>query len=400
MAAKNVCMPFRPAYDGNAIPIPGAKLHITLSGTTTAVTVYSNSGLTTPAANPIVANSAGRFPQRWVNDAVALRMRVFDADADITTDDPIEDYDPYTPVEQGSIGATGTGTATVSIGTVTTGAAGSSATVTNVGTSTAAILDFTIPRGNTGAGSTIADGDYGDITVSGTGTTYTVDNAAITLAKMANLAEDRIIGRQSAGAGVPEALTIGVSAATDIPDRAAADSRYIQRTESLVHSIWIPASAMTAQTTNGAAVGTAETTTNDVMFPSYDFDQTTIEYVQAHIAFGNSWNLSTVTAQFFWKSSGTGDVIWGAQGVAISNDDLLDAAFGTAQTVTDTLIATTDLHVTSATAAITLAGTPADADLCVFRFYRNASSGSDTLNADAQLIGVKLNFTTNAADDS
>ncbi len=41
--------------------------------------------------------------------------------------------------------------ATVAVGTVTTGAAGTSASVTNSGTSGAAVLDFTIPRGATGA---------------------------------------------------------------------------------------------------------------------------------------------------------------------------------------------------------------------------------------------------------
>ena len=41
--------------------------------------------------------------------------------------------------------------ATITVGTVTTGAAGSAATVTNVGTSNAAIFDFSIPKGDTGA---------------------------------------------------------------------------------------------------------------------------------------------------------------------------------------------------------------------------------------------------------
>ena len=49
----------------------------------------------------------------------------------------------------GATGATGTA-ATISVGTVTTGAAGSSATVTNSGTSSAATLNFTIPRGDAG----------------------------------------------------------------------------------------------------------------------------------------------------------------------------------------------------------------------------------------------------------
>jgi hypothetical protein len=51
---------------------------------------------------------------------------------------------------QGEDGANGTA-ATVTVGTVTTGAAGSSAAVTNAGTSSAAVLNFTIPRGATGA---------------------------------------------------------------------------------------------------------------------------------------------------------------------------------------------------------------------------------------------------------
>jgi len=50
----------------------------------------------------------------------------------------------------GPTGPTGSG-ATVQIGTVTTGAAGSSATVTNSGTGTAAVLNFTIPQGTAGA---------------------------------------------------------------------------------------------------------------------------------------------------------------------------------------------------------------------------------------------------------
>lgn len=54
---------------------------------------------------------------------------------------------------QGPAGATGASgsAATVAIGTVTTGAAGSSATVANAGTSSAAVLNFSIPRGDTGA---------------------------------------------------------------------------------------------------------------------------------------------------------------------------------------------------------------------------------------------------------
>jgi hypothetical protein len=70
----------------------------------------------------------------------------------------------------------------------------------------------------TASGATIADGDYGDVTVSSSGTVINIDanavgtteiaDAAVTLAKQANLAESTIIGRAAAaGTGVPTALT-------------------------------------------------------------------------------------------------------------------------------------------------------------------------------------------------
>ncbi len=55
--------------------------------------------------------------------------------------------------EQGSPGKDGTA-ATITIGTVTTGEPGSNASVTNVGTDTAAILDISIPRGDKGVDGT------------------------------------------------------------------------------------------------------------------------------------------------------------------------------------------------------------------------------------------------------
>ena len=65
--------------------------------------------------------------------------------------------------EQGMAGKDGTA-ATITIGTVTTGEPGSNASVTNVGTDTAAVLAISIPRGDkgadgTGAGDVIAAAD-------------------------------------------------------------------------------------------------------------------------------------------------------------------------------------------------------------------------------------------------
>ena len=157
---------------------------------------------------------------------------------------------------------------------------------------------------------------------------------------------------------------------------------------------------MTRRTTNGPAVGTSETTTNKVMVETLDFDQSTAEYAQIRFLMPKRWNEGTVTAQFYWTATTTGNVVWACQAVALSDDDALDAAFGTAQSVTDGVTAANDLMISAATSAITVAGSPAAGDLVVFQFYRDAANGSDTLGADAKLLGVKLFITTDAGDDS
>lgn len=80
-----------------------------------------------------------------------------------------------TPGKDGADGKNGADgkAATVTIGSVTTGEPGTSATVTNSGTANAAILDFAIPRGATGAAG--ADGKDG-----ADGVSPTVTLAAIT----------------------------------------------------------------------------------------------------------------------------------------------------------------------------------------------------------------------------
>jgi hypothetical protein len=156
---------------------------------------------------------------------------------------------------------------------------------------------------------------------------------------------------------------------------------------------WIPASAWIPRTTNGCGVDSRETSTNKQNFDELLFDPGANEYSQALHILPNIYNNSTITVRFYWTaSSGSGDVVWGVQGRALANDDALDSAFGTAQTVTDTLLAANDMHITSATSAVTLGGTPAANTPIQFQIYRDAVAVGDTLAVDARLLGVEIVF--------
>ena len=163
----------------------------------------------------------------------------------------------------------------------------------------------------------------------------------------------------------------------------------------------IPASAMVGNTTNGAAAATWETTTNDVMMRTLDFDQTTQEGAQFQIPMPKGWDEGTVTFQPIWTASAGSaaeTVVWSLRAQALSDDDALDSAWGTEQTSSDVLIATGDTHIGPESSAITIAGSPAEGDLVAFQIRRNVAS--DNLAADARLIAIRLYVTTNAKNDA
>ena len=170
-----------------------------------------------------------------------------------------------------------------------------------------------------------------------------------------------------------------------------------------LETIWIPAQAMYATTTNGADPQQIETTATRPDIKVLDFDASTAEYAQFAIAMPKSWNLGTVTFQAWWTPSNTntGNCIFGLQGLSCTEGDTADAVFGTAQEVTDAGIGTVeDVQVTGTSSAMTIAGSPADNDMTFFQVYRDAADGSDTFTGDARLIGIKMYYTTDAANDA
>ena len=82
------------ALDANGYIAPGAKATVYADGTSTLITVYSDVDGATPAANPIVADGDGFWPQRYVTE---------DAKAVVTTSADVALYtlDPA-PTSQGA----------------------------------------------------------------------------------------------------------------------------------------------------------------------------------------------------------------------------------------------------------------------------------------------------------
>ena len=168
-------------------------------------------------------------------------------------------------------------------------------------------------------------------------------------------------------------------------------------------TIWVPASAMYASTTNGcSAITQVETTALRPDLKVLDFAAAADAFAQFAIAFPKSWNEGTITYQPFWTVTGTntGTMVWQLGGVAASNDDTINVAFGT-------LVATTalahsgtsnDLMVSAESGAVTIAGSPAANDLCFFQINNDASASGQT--GAARLLGIKFFFTTDAANDA
>ena len=192
--------------------------------------------------------------------------------------------------------------------------------------------------------------------------------------------------------------------ATAVPSqqsvKAYADTK---ATNASTQTIWIPAGAMVPRTTNGAASGTTETSTNKVMLKTLDFDTATDEHAQFMVRMPKGWDEGTVTFAPVWSHAATTTnfgVAWFLQGRAYGNSDALDAAFGTAVGSVDTGGTTDDIFVGPTSSAITIAGTPQAEDYVVFQIYRDVSDAGDNMAIDARLHGVTIYYTTTSLSDA
>ena len=183
---------------------------------------------------------------------------------------------------QGPAGTAGEA-ATITVGTTTTGDAGTNASVTNTGTAQNAVLNFTIPRGETGAtgpqgpqGETGAVGPQGPAGTAGeaatvtVGTTTTGDagtNASVTNTGTAqNAVLNFTIPRGETGATGPQ----GTTATNEYGYKYDTTTNPITLTANTVATVPLnqtgPLNVITGATTNALTIGSAGTYKIDYFF--------------------------------------------------------------------------------------------------------------------------------------
>ena len=281
---------------------------------------------------------------------------------------------------------TATGSATNEL-TIANAANGSAPTISATGSSDSNVNINIAPKGT------------GEIVV-GTGS----GDATITSSGAHNLILDTNSGTNSGTITITDGANgniilapngTGVAQAVDGGDNTAAIKIAGKET------IWVPAVAMYPNSTNGSADLAQTELSNGPEIKTLDFDKDSDEFAQFAVAFPKSWNEGTVTFQAFFTadSTNTGTVSWGLSGVAIADNDSCNTAFGTQVAPTAKAHSGTanDLDVTAESGAVTIAGSPSTDEQVFFQISRDVSE--DSLTADAKLLGIKLFFTTDAAND-
>jgi len=166
-------------------------------------------------------------------------------------------------------------------------------------------------------------------------------------------------------------------------------------------TIYVPAAAMYPNSTAGCADLEQVELSNGPELKCLDFDASSDENAQFTVCFPKSWNEGTVTFQAFWTVTGTntGTVAWGLSGGSMADDASINTAFGTNVVATAKAFSGTsnDMTVSAESGAVTIANAAVDT-MTYFQIMRDVSA--DSQSGDARLLGIKLFFTTDAANDA
>jgi len=167
------------------------------------------------------------------------------------------------------------------------------------------------------------------------------------------------------------------------------------------HVFW-PAGAAIPESTSVPYPAVTDSGSVHAKMDTLGFDSTTQESCQ-FVAYLEHWGAGTIKCRAVWTYAGspTGTKVeWGFSARALANDDAQNQAFGTAQVIYDTKITAGDEHVTDASPAITVGGTPANGRRIQLKVTRNPASSNDDLGTDALLLGIWVEYTEAAIEEA
>ena len=241
----------------------------------------------------------------------------------------------------------------------------------------------------------------------------TVDGAVIGGATAAAITGTVVVANTSVNIAGDGATVTGIKDEDDMSSNSATKLATQQSIKAYVdtaatgvkkvglETIYVPAAAMYPNTTAGCADLEQVELSNGPELKCLDFAADADDFAQFTVAFPKSWNEGTVTFQAFFTVTGTntGTVAWGLSGVSFADNGDINTAFGTNVVATAKAHSGTsnDMDVTAVSGAVTITAAAVDTQT-YFQVMRDVSADSQT--GAARLLGIKLFFTTNAANDA
>ena len=233
-----------------------------------------------------------------------------------------------------------------------------------------------------------------------TGSGLTINSSTDTLTAT-GLVGTTIVANTSIAADADDGATLGTASVGWSDLYLAAGGNILIANANAKRTIILSAAGGTPTTTAGCAAATkVEAGTNDVDYFVLDFDAATDESAFWNIVMPDNYDGSTITAKVIWTNAGgltTETVAFDIAARAYADSDAIDQAFGTAVEVTDTWLAQGDIHISAASGAITIGGSPAGGQYVVVKVTRDVSE--DTLTGDARLLAVHIEYGINSYSD-
>jgi hypothetical protein len=250
----------------------------------------------------------------------------------------------------------------------------------------------------------------GDVVTSGSNVA-TIQAGVVTLAKMANIATASLIGRTTAGTGVPEALTVLPATLFPALTGAVTSTAGALATTpgTVVKSVYIPAGGMDVAgvcTANASAV----LVTSGPKLPTITCTDIDTDGIEFELKMPNNWNASTIQVELdaFSIGNNTTEVL----SLNFSGQCVRTGDSPAAHTITSGATATSGSNVAATitwgasanreqfvtTSALTLNGTCAAGSHVYLHGLVNATATTMAPMTDGKIIGARVIYTTTGAD--